>query len=64
LVEPCILAGSKPGDIVLDPFMGSGTVGIVAERYGRRFIGIEIKPEYIQMARKRMNGNQLLMVGI
>jgi DNA modification methylase len=46
LVEPCILAGSKPGDIVLDPFAGSGTTGIVAIQHGRKFIGFDINPEY------------------
>jgi len=56
LVEPCILAGSAPGDLVLDPFAGSGTVGVVALRYGRRFIGCELNGEYVDMARKRIAG--------
>lgn len=56
LVEPCILAGSAPGDVVLDPFAGSGTVGVVALRYGRRFVGCELNPEYVEMARKRVAG--------
>lgn len=56
LVEPCILAGSAPGDAVLDPFAGSGTVGVVALRHGRRFIGCELNPEYVQMARRRIAG--------
>ncbi len=42
LVEPCILAGTRPGDIVLDPFFGSGTVGRVASRHGRNWVGIEL----------------------
>ena len=46
LIEPCILAGSKAGDIVLDPFFGSGTTGAVAKRLGREYIGIELKPKY------------------
>src|SRR6185436_18124427 len=54
LVEPCILAGSRPGDLVLDPFCGSGTVGVVAARYGRGFIGIELNAAYCQMARDRI----------
>lgn len=58
LVEPCILAGSKPGDLVLDPFAGSGTVGVVARRYARRFIGTELNPIYIGMARKRIAHTQ------
>ena len=56
LVEPCILAGSKPGDLVLDPFAGSGTVGVVALRHGRRFIGLELSPTYCEMARRRIAG--------
>ena len=56
LVEPCILAGSKPGDLVLDPFAGSGTVGVVAIRHGRRFLGIELNLAYVQMAKRRIAG--------
>jgi DNA modification methylase len=54
LVLPCVLAGSAPGDTILDPFMGSGTVGEVAVRNGRKFVGIELNPEYLRMARKRV----------
>lgn len=54
LVRICVVAGSRPGDIVLDPFMGSGTVGVVCKELERKFIGIEIKPEYIEMARIRI----------
>lgn len=53
LVEPCILAGSRPGDTVLDPFFGSGTTGAVAERLGRNWIGIELNPAYGDLATKR-----------
>lgn len=62
LVEPCILAGSRPGDIVFDPFMGSGTVAQVAQRLGRRWIGAELNPEYIklQAARTRQKGLELI----
>ena len=56
LVEPCILAGSRPGDLVLDPFAGSGTVGVVALRHGRRFLGLELNPAYVEMARRRIAG--------
>lgn len=56
LVEPCILAGSEPGDLVLDPFAGSGTVGVVALRHGRRFLGIELNQEYVGMAHRRIVG--------
>lgn len=55
LVEPCVLAGSKVGDTVLDPFMGSGTVGLVSLEYGREFVGVELNPEYAELAKKRMN---------
>jgi DNA modification methylase len=54
LVKPCILAGSREGDTVLDPFAGSGTTGMVALRHGRRFIGIELNPEYVSLARTRI----------
>jgi DNA modification methylase len=56
LVEPCIFAGSEPRDTVLDPFAGSGTVGVVALRHGRRFVGIELNPEYVSMAARRIHG--------
>lgn len=49
LVEPCILAGSRPGDLVLDPFVGSGTTLHVAHRLERRGIGIELNPEYLPL---------------
>ncbi len=55
LVEPCILAGSKEGDTVLDPFGGSGTTGYVANRLGRHAIIIEINPKYADIARNRTN---------
>lgn len=57
LVEPCILAGSKPGDTILDPFVGSGTTGVVALRHGRHFIGIDLNPEYCAIARRRIVGD-------
>jgi site-specific DNA-methyltransferase (cytosine-N4-specific) len=47
LITPCILAASRPGDTVLDPFMGSGTTGTVAARLGRRFIGCELNPAFL-----------------
>lgn len=50
LVEPCILAGSRPGDTVLDPFCGSGRTGIVALKHGRDFLGIELNPDYVLLA--------------
>ena len=54
LVEPCVLIGCPPGGVVLDPFFGAGTTGLVAQRLGRRYIGIELNPEYTEMARKRL----------
>jgi DNA methylase len=54
LVEPCILAGTARGDLVLDPFSGAGTTGVVAARLGRRFVGIDIQPAYHEMARERI----------
>ena len=53
LVEPCIMAGSRPGDTVLDPFMGSGTVGQVAQDLGRKWLGCELNPEYVKLSDKR-----------
>ena len=54
IVEPCVLAGSAAGETVLDPFCGSGTTGVVAVRHGRHFIGIDLKPEYVVLARERL----------
>ena len=45
---------SEKGDIILDPFMGSGTTGVAAVKLGRRFIGIEIEPKYFDIARRRI----------
>jgi len=51
LAERCILAGSAHGDTVLDPFFGSGTVGKVAERLGRKWIGCELNPSYVEIGK-------------
>lgn len=56
LIEPCILAGSRPGDIVFDPFFGSDTTGEVAQRLGRAWIGCELNPEYGKLAERRTSG--------
>jgi DNA modification methylase len=53
LIEPCILAGSRPGDLVLDPFMGSGTTAQVAQALGRKWIGCELNPEYEPLQKAR-----------
>ena len=60
LVEPCILAGSKKGDTVLDPFTGSGTVAVVALRHQRNFVGVELNQEYAQIAEKRITDSSPL----
>lgn len=64
LVEPCLLASTDEGDFVLDPFFGSGTVGIVCEALNRRYVGIELNPEYVQLATSRLvfHGNPVLKV--
>lgn len=54
LVEPCILAGSRPGDVVLDCFMGSGTTAAVAIAHGRQFIGCELNPSYKPLQDERI----------
>lgn len=54
LIEPCILAGSRPGDIVLDPFMGSGTTAVAALKHGRDFLGCELNPEYKDLQDERI----------
>lgn len=54
LVKPMILAGSKEGDTVLDPFCGSGTTGFVALQHGRDFIGIDVNESYLTLARNRL----------
>ncbi|OIO61028.1 MAG: hypothetical protein AUJ82_00190 [Verrucomicrobia bacterium CG1_02_43_26] len=58
LVRPCMLSGSRVDDLVLDPFYGVGTVGIVAKELGRRCVGIELKDEYVAIANRRTNAVQ------
>jgi DNA modification methylase len=53
LIEPCILAGCPKDGVVLDPFMGSGTTGMVAQQLGRKWIGCELNAEYISMQKNR-----------
>ncbi len=60
LIEPCILAGCPSGGIVLDPFFGAGTTGLVAMRNGRQYIGVELNEEYIEIAEKRLQAEQPL----
>src|SRR5205814_7865522 len=54
LLYRILLACTKPGDVVLDPFFGTGTTGAVARRLGRRWIGIEREPAYVEVARERI----------
>ncbi len=61
LVECCVLAGTSKEEIVLDPFMGSGTTAVVAHRLGRHFLGIELVPEYVEMTMKRLAQVQPLL---
>lgn len=60
LIEPCILAGSRVGDIVLDPFFGSGTSGQVAQQLGRRWIGCELNQDYEPLQQERVSQTGLV----
>ena len=53
-----MLGGSKKGDIIIDPFMGSGTLPVVAQRLGRKFIGIDDNREYCELAIKRLKAEK------
>jgi DNA modification methylase len=59
LIEPCAALCTSPGDLILDPFIGSGTTGVAATRAGRRFLGIELNPGYVEIAARRLNGARL-----
>jgi site-specific DNA-methyltransferase (cytosine-N4-specific) len=61
LVEPCVLAGSRPDDWVLDPFLGSGTVGVVCEQQHRKYVGIEINAKYVDLAVERIRNTDRLL---
>lgn len=54
LVERCILMTTEPGDTIFDPYMGSGTTGVVARKLGRKFIGIEVDPGYFELAKNNI----------
>jgi DNA modification methylase len=56
LARRCILAGSRKGDVVLDPFSGSGTTGYVANRLGRHYIGTDLNPDYLPLSEARLTG--------
>ena len=54
LLERIILASTEEGQVILDPFCGSGTTGVEAVRYGRKFIGIDVSEEYMEISKKRL----------
>jgi len=64
LIEPCILASSRPGDFVLDPFFGSGTVGVVCIQEHRRYVGIELNTSYIEIAANRLSGTEAKVIKV
>ena len=61
LIQPCILAGTKEGDTVLDPFNGSGTTGEVSIMHNRSYIGCEINPDYVRLTKRRLSKVQPFM---
>jgi DNA modification methylase len=63
LIEPCILAGCPPGGVVLDPFGGAGTTGLVADRLQRNAVLVELNPAYADMARRRIHDDSPLFAG-
>lgn len=64
LIRPCVLASTKENDLIMDPFYGSGTVGLVAKELGRRCVGIELKKEYIDMSNRRTDVVQSLLIPV
>ena len=61
LLELVILASSNENDIVLDPFFGMGTTGVVAQKLKRNWIGIEEKDDYTALAQERLNSNKIIL---
>lgn len=64
LIEPCILASTEPEDYVLDPFFGSGTVGVSCLEQNRKYVGIELHPQYVQMAAERLGATEEKIVKV
>ena len=64
LIEPCIRSSTRFGDYVLDPFFGSGTTGLAAQHLGRRYVGIELHPEYVELAASRLAADEGSVVKI
>jgi site-specific DNA-methyltransferase (adenine-specific) len=64
LIEPCIRASTRLNDFVLDPFFGSGTVGLSARQLGRRYIGVELNPKYVSIAAERLSAEERSVVKV
>ncbi len=64
LIEPCVKASTRPNDYVLDPFFGSGTAGLVAQQLGRRYVGIELHREYVELAAERLKAEEKAIVKV
>ena len=64
LIEPCVLSGCPEGGVVLDPFSGAATTGIVVLKYGRKYVGIELNPEYVEMSKRRIMDDNPLFNGL
>lgn len=64
LIRPCIQASTEPGDYVLDPFFGSGTVGLVCQEENRQYVGVELNPEYVALAADRLQGQNSNVIRI
>lgn len=64
LIEPCILAGCPKNGLVLDPFFGAGTTGVVAKKFGRKYVGLEINPDYAKLADDRLADFQIDLLDI
>ena len=58
LVEPCLLAGCPKDGVVLDPFNGAATTGVVALKHGRKYVGIELNPDYVELSERRLDGRE------
>lgn len=64
LIEPCILASTLPGDFILDPFFGAGTVGLVAQQLDRKYVGVELNPRYVSLAADRLAAQETNIIRI
>lgn len=64
LAERCVLAGCKPGGVVLDPYSGSGTTGMVATRHGRRYVGIDLNRDYLDLSLRTRLGQATITDGV